>query len=99
VVDDPVKGRAEAQSKVVRDRTWAWLVDDFMTRFAAQSGLLMIGTRWHIDDPIGRLIDREPRLRLLTTRQSRKGTTDSAARERRCFPRSSRSTFCSSEKA
>jgi hypothetical protein len=51
VVDDPVKGRAEAQSKVVRDRTWAWLVDDFMTRFAADSGLLMIGTRWHIDDP------------------------------------------------
>jgi predicted phage terminase large subunit-like protein len=66
VVDDPVKGRAEAQSKIVRDRTWAWLIDDFMTRFAADSGLLIIGTRWHIDDPIGRLIDREPRLRLLT---------------------------------
>jgi predicted phage terminase large subunit-like protein len=66
VVDDPVKGRAEAQSKIVRDRTWAWFVDDFRTRFAAASGLLMIGTRWHIDDPIGRLIDREPRLRLLT---------------------------------
>jgi predicted phage terminase large subunit-like protein len=25
-----------------------------------------VGTRWHIDDPIGRLIDREPRLRTLT---------------------------------
>jgi predicted phage terminase large subunit-like protein len=66
VVDDPVKGRAEAQSKIVRDRTWAWFVDDFMTRFAADSGLIMVGTRWHIDDPIGRLIDREPRLRTLT---------------------------------
>jgi predicted phage terminase large subunit-like protein len=66
VVDDSVKGRAEAQSKIVRDRTWAWFVDDFMTRFAADSGLLMIGTRWHINDPIGRLIDREPRLRTLT---------------------------------
>jgi predicted phage terminase large subunit-like protein len=63
VIDDPVKGRAEAQSKTVRDRTWGWFVDDFLTRFADDSGLLIIGTRWHVDDPIGRLIEKETRLR------------------------------------
>ena len=29
VVDDPIKGRAEASSKTIRDKTWNWLVDDF----------------------------------------------------------------------
>jgi hypothetical protein len=59
VVDDPVKGRAEANSKTVRDRTWAWFVDDFMTRFAALSGLIIIMTRWHVDDLVGRLLEEE----------------------------------------
>ena len=38
VLDDPMKGRAEASSPIVRDRTWAWFVDDFCTRFAARLG-------------------------------------------------------------
>src|SRR5262245_40331114 len=29
VIDDPVKGRAEACSAIVRDRIWAWFNDDF----------------------------------------------------------------------
>jgi hypothetical protein len=33
VIDDPIKGRAEAQSKPIRDKTWAWLTDDFFNRF------------------------------------------------------------------
>jgi hypothetical protein len=57
VVDDPVKGRAEATSKTVRDKLWQWLTDDFLTRFSDSAGLLMIMTRWHLDDPIGRLIE------------------------------------------
>jgi predicted phage terminase large subunit-like protein len=65
VVDDPVKGRAEANSKTIRDRTWDWFVDDFMSRFAANSALLMIMTRWHKDDLLGRLMEKEPRLRSL----------------------------------
>ncbi len=55
VIDDPIKGRAEANSETVRDKTWDWLTDDFYTRFAETGGLLMILTRWHIDDPAGRL--------------------------------------------
>lgn len=55
VIDDPIKGREEAGSETVRDKTWDWFTDDFFTRFSDEAGLLAILTRWHIDDPIGRL--------------------------------------------
>jgi hypothetical protein len=65
VVDDPIKGRAEASSKTIRDKTWNWLVDDFFSRFADHAGLLMIMTRWHVDDPVGRWIERFPETKVL----------------------------------
>jgi predicted phage terminase large subunit-like protein len=65
VVDDPVKGRAEANSRLVRDRTWNWFVDDLLTRFASRSALLVIMTRWHVDDLLGRLIRKERNVRTL----------------------------------
>lgn len=58
VIDDPIKGRKEANSLTVRDGVWDWFTDDFFTRFSENAGLLAILTRWHVDDPIGRLIDR-----------------------------------------
>jgi predicted phage terminase large subunit-like protein len=57
VIDDPIKGSDDAGSKTVRDRTWEWLTEDFFTRFSEHAGLLAILTRWHVDDPIGRLKD------------------------------------------
>lgn len=60
VIDDPIKGRKEANSLTVRNGVWDWLLDDFMTRFSEGAGLLGIMTRWHIDDPFGRLIAKMP---------------------------------------
>lgn len=65
VLDDPIKGREEANSETVRDRTWEWLTDDFLTRFSSKAGLLCILTRWHIDDPAGRLIEADPSVKVL----------------------------------
>jgi predicted phage terminase large subunit-like protein len=65
VIDDPVKGRQEAFSKQIRDRTWHWFTDDFMTRFNKDAGLLTIATRWHVDDLLGRLIDHFPDANVL----------------------------------
>jgi predicted phage terminase large subunit-like protein len=65
IVDDPIKGRAEANSKAVRDKTWGWFTDDFLTRFSNSAGLLMIMTRWHLDDPVGRFIERFPEAKIL----------------------------------
>lgn len=55
LIDDLIKGRKEASSETVRNSAWHWFTDDFYSRFADDAGLLLIGTSWHIDDPICRL--------------------------------------------
>ena len=65
ILDDFVKGRAEANSKLLRDRTWSWFADDFLTRFAKDSALLAICTRWHVDDVLGRLKKKWPEMPIL----------------------------------
>lgn len=65
VIDDPIKGRKEANSKTTRDSVWEWLTDDFMTRFSEGAGLIFIMTRWHPDDPLGRLQEHHPEMRVL----------------------------------
>lgn len=65
VVDDPLKGRAEARSKTVRESTWDWFTDDFFSRFSEDAALLIILTRWHLEDPVGRLIAHDPTVKVL----------------------------------
>jgi len=66
VIDDPIKGREQARSVTVRNATWEWLTDDFLTRFSEDAGLLCILTRWHVDDPIGRLQAIDPDVRVFS---------------------------------
>lgn len=56
-IDDPIKGRKEANSRTVRDATWDWFTDDFFGRFSQRAGFIVIATRWHVDDPSGRMIE------------------------------------------
>lgn len=79
VIDDPIKGRKEAQSKVTRDSTWNWMIDDFFLRFAESAGMLMIVTRWHVDDPVGRWIAKFPETEVLSYKAIAV-TTDSTGR-------------------
>ena len=65
VIDDPIKGRAEAQSKVTRDKTWQWFTDDFFGRFSDHAGFLMIMTRWHMEDPAGMWLQNFPATKVL----------------------------------
>ena len=65
VIDDPIKGRAEASSKNARDKAWNWLMDDFFTRFDDQAGMILMATRWHVDDPTGRFIAKFPDAKVL----------------------------------
>jgi hypothetical protein len=58
VIDDPIKGRAEANSLNTRDKVWMWWTDDVFSRFSEKAALLLIMTRWHVDDPAGRLIEQ-----------------------------------------
>jgi predicted phage terminase large subunit-like protein len=59
IADDLVKGRAEAESKLVRDRAWDWFRDDLMSRHEPGASLIVNMTRWHEDDVIGRIM-RDP---------------------------------------
>ena len=57
IIDDPVKGRAEADSATVRQHIWEWYKSDFWTRLIPEAALIYIGTRWHDDDLAGRLLE------------------------------------------
>lgn len=57
VIDDPVKGREEADSETIREKTWDWYRDDFWTRLKPNASVVLIMTRWHEDDLAGRLLE------------------------------------------
>lgn len=65
VIDDPMRGRKDANSITKRNSAWDWFTDDFFTRFDERAGLICILTRWHVDDPIGRLIAKNPDIKVL----------------------------------
>jgi predicted phage terminase large subunit-like protein len=54
--DDLIKGYQEAQSETLRENTWQWWTSVFRTRLMPGGIILVIGTRWHEDDIIGRLL-------------------------------------------
>ena len=56
VIDDPIKNRQEADSKVYRDRCWDWWTDEASARLAPGAPVVLILTRWHHDDLAGRLL-------------------------------------------
>lgn len=57
-IDDPVKGREEADSELQRQRDWEWYSAVARTRLAPGGGVLLTMTRWHEDDLAGRLIEK-----------------------------------------
>jgi predicted phage terminase large subunit-like protein len=56
VLDDPIKDRQEAESEIVRNHTWDWYQDVLSTRVMREGAVVCLGTRWHEDDPIGRIL-------------------------------------------
>jgi hypothetical protein len=59
IIDDPIRGREDADSDRVRARIWAWYTDDFKPRLKPGAAQVLITTRWHEDDLAGRLLERE----------------------------------------
>jgi predicted phage terminase large subunit-like protein len=59
VVDDPVKGRAEADSELIRRRTREEFDDTVRTRLKAGGRIVLIQTRWHEDDLAGSLLPQD----------------------------------------
>lgn len=59
VIDDPIKNSAEAKSLTVRNSLWDWYRTTALTRLSPGGGVVVIQTRWHMDDLAGRLLEEE----------------------------------------
>jgi len=58
LLDDPTKDRKEADSPTIREQLWSWYTQVLQTRLMTKAGsIVIIQTRWHEDDLIGRLTD------------------------------------------
>lgn len=56
VVDDPFADRKQADSVVTRETVWDWFSSVVSTRLAPGGGKLVMNTRWHLDDLVGRIV-------------------------------------------
>ncbi len=57
VIDDPIKGREEAESEIQREKVWEWYVDELCTRIQQDGQKLLVLTPWHEDDLRGRILN------------------------------------------
>lgn len=53
VIDDPYKGRAEAESGKTRETTWNWFAAVAITRRSPNASVILTHTRWQVEDLIG----------------------------------------------
>lgn len=59
IIDDPVKDASEADSPTVRGSKWEWYTRTAYTRLQPGGAIVLIGTRWHVDDLIGRALAQD----------------------------------------
>lgn len=60
IIDDPFKNAEDANSETIRNRVWEWWQSTASTRLSPTGVVMIINTRWHLDDLSGRLLEREP---------------------------------------
>jgi predicted phage terminase large subunit-like protein len=56
IIDDPIKNRSQAESATYRDKVWDGYTDDLYTRLEPNGVQIVMMTRWHLDDLVGRLL-------------------------------------------
>lgn len=62
IIDDPIGSRDDAESQAVRDQVWDWITNDIFGRSEPHTIALFTMSRWHQDDPAGRMMDRQSTL-------------------------------------
>lgn len=56
LIDDPIKNREEADSEIIRNKVYASYEDDMASRLKPGGKIVFALTRWHQDDPVGRIL-------------------------------------------
>ena len=64
ILDDLYKDAMEANSPIIRENCWEWYTSVVKTRMHNASRELIVFTRWHEEDLIGVLTQREPVIML-----------------------------------
>ena len=59
IIDDPIKNHKEANSKAIRNSIWDWWKSVAYTRQQPGSVYIILMTRWHEDDLVGRILQQE----------------------------------------
>lgn len=59
VIDDPIRSRADAESRLIREQIWDWWSGDANSRLAPGAPVILLNTRWHMSDLSGRLLAEE----------------------------------------
>lgn len=59
ILDDIYKDYEEANSPVIRESAWKWYTTVVQTRLDNKSQEIIVYTRWHSDDVVGRLEQKE----------------------------------------
>lgn len=64
IIDDIFKNREEADSQVTRESRWSWYKSTFYTRQEGNTAIIVINTRWHTDDLVGKLLEQQKKSEL-----------------------------------
>lgn len=62
IIDDPFKDQIQADSAREREKVWEWWTSVAQTRLSPTASVIIINTRWHNDDLVGRIIEQERQL-------------------------------------
>ena len=61
-IDDPLKDQVQADSAREREKVWDWWTSVAQTRLSPTGSVIIIMTRWHNDDLVGRLLEADQKL-------------------------------------
>jgi len=59
IIDDPVSGREDADSETMRRKIRQAYDDDLMTRLKPKGSVILMQTRWHLDDLAGSILPED----------------------------------------
>lgn len=57
LIDDPIRGRADAESPTIRQKVFEHWANDLYTRLGMPGAIVLMMTRWNFDDLAGRLME------------------------------------------
>ena len=57
LIDDPIKDRADAESETIQKAMWDWYRSAARTRLNTGGSIIVIQTRWHDNDLVGRILE------------------------------------------